>query len=334
MLDAGRAGAMVVIPARSGMANLGTKLGRQVMVKDRGGAMAALWSRAYPLLTVTALFWAGNSIVARAARDLVPPAALSFWRWAFALALLFPLAWPHLKRDRDVLRAHWPVMAVLGALGIGAFNTLLYTGLQTTTALNSMLIQSAQPALILMLGGLVMRDRTNARQVAGVLVSLVGVLTVIGRGDPALLLALRLNAGDAIIALAVLLWALYSVLLRRRPPVHPLSFLAATIMVGLVVIAPFYLAEIASGRLIVRAPGSALAIAYVSIFPSFLAYLFFNRGVELIGSAATAQYMNVMPLMGAGLAMLFLGETLHLFHVAGLGLVVAGIWVAGRPATE
>ena len=295
------------------------------------GPAAALWSRAYPLLSMTALFWAGNSIVGRAARELVPPAALSFWRWTFALALLLPLAWPHLKRDWPALRQHWPIMAILGALGIGAFNTLLYSGLQTTTALNSMLIQSAQPALILMLGGLVMRDRTSARQVAGVLVSLAGVLMVIARGDFALLLALRLNAGDAIIAFAVLLWALYSVLLRKRPPVHPLSFLAASIMVGLVVIAPVYLMELASGRRIVPETGSALAIAYVSVFPSFLAYLFFNRGVELIGSAATAQFMNVMPLMGAGLAMLFLGEVLHLFHVAGLALIVIGILVAGRP---
>lgn len=297
---------------------------------EHGRPLAALWSRPYLLLSMTALFWAGNSIVGRAARDLVPPAALSFWRWTFALALLLPLAWPHLKRDWPVLRTYWPVMLLLGALGIGAFNTLLYTGLQTTTALNSMLIQSAQPALILMVGALVMRDRTSVRQIAAVAVSLAGVLIILARGDAALLLALQLNGGDAIIAFAVLLWALYSVLLRKRPPVHPLSFLAASIIVGLMVIIPVYATEIWSGRLIVPAAGSALAIAYVSIFPSFLAYLFFNRGVELIGSASTAQYMNVMPLMGAGLAMLFLGETLHLFHVAGLVLVVAGIVVAGR----
>ena len=297
---------------------------------ENSGPLAALWSRAYLLLSMTALFWAGNSIVGRAARDLVPPAALSFWRWTFALALLLPLAWPHLKRDWPVLRTHWPVMLLLGALGIGAFNTLLYTGLQTTTALNSMLIQSAQPALILMVGALVMRDRTSVRQIAGVVVSLAGVLIILARGDAGLLLALQLNGGDAIIAFAVLLWALYSVLLRKRPRVHPLSFLAASIIVGLMVIIPVYAMEIRSGRLIVPATGSALAIAYVSIFPSFLAYLFFNRGVELIGSASTAQYMNVMPLMGAGLVLLFLGETLHLFHVAGLVLVVAGIVVAGR----
>lgn len=301
------------------------------MAKENGPA-AALWSRAYLLLTITALFWAGNSIVGRAARDLVPPAALSFWRWTFALALLLPLAWPHLKRDWPVLRANWPIVALLGALAIGSFNILLYTGLQSTTALNSMLIQSALPALVLIAGALVMGDRTSPRQVAGVLISLTGVLAIIARGDPALLWGLQLNIGDAIIGCAVLLWALYSVLLRRRPSVHPLSFLAASMVVGIAVIVPFYAVELWSGRLIVPVAGSVLAVAYVAIFPSFIAYLFFNRGVELIGSAATGQYMNVMPLMGAGLAMLFLGEALHLFHVAGLALIVAGIVVAGRPA--
>ena len=300
-------------------------------MEKNGGPLAALWSRAYPLLTLTALFWAGNSIVGRAARDLVPPAALSFWRWTFALAFLLPLAWPHLKRDLPVLRANWRIVALLGALAIGSFNILLYTGLQTTTALNSMLIQSAQPALILVVGALAMGDSTSLRQIAGVVISFAGVLAIIARGDPAILWAMDLNIGDAIIGAAVLLWALYAVLLRHRPAVHPLSFLAASVIAGIALIAPVYAHELWSGRLIVPAIGSALAIGYVSIFPSFLAYLFFNRGVELIGSAATGQYMNVMPLMGAGLAMLFLGETLHFFHVAGLVLIVAGIAVAGRP---
>lgn len=301
---------------------------------NNGGLAATIWSRAYPLLTVTALFWAGNSIVGRAARDLVPPAALSFWRWTIALALLLPLAWPHLKRDWPAIRANWAIVTLLGALAIGSFNILLYNGLQSTTALNSMLIQSALPALVLIVGALVMGDRTSPRQIAGVLISLVGVLAIIARGDPAMLWGLQLNIGDAIIGGAVLLWALYSVLLRCRPSVHPLSFLAASMVVGIAVIVPFYAHELWSGVRIVPKMGSGLAIAYVSIFPSFLAYLFFNRGVELIGSAATGQYMNVMPLMGAGLAMLFLGERLHPFHVAGLALIVAGIWVAGRPPQD
>ncbi|WP_339821501.1 DMT family transporter [uncultured Parasphingorhabdus sp.] len=290
----------------------------------------AIWSNAYILLSFTALFWAGNSIVGRAARDLTPPAALSFWRWSLALLLLLPLAWPHLKRDWPTLKANWKIMLFLGTLGIGAFNTLLYTGLQSTTALNAMLLQAAQPALILIMAAILMKERTSTRQIAGVIISLAGVLAIISRGNVATLMNFNLNRGDAIIAFAVLLWSIYTVALRRRPAVHPLSFLAATLMIGVVVIAPFYAAEIASGHLIVASRNSALAIAYVAIFPSFFAYLFFNRGVELIGAASTGQFLNILPVMGAGLAMLFLGEQLYIFHMAGIALIFAGIFVAGK----
>ncbi|WP_417819081.1 DMT family transporter [Tritonibacter scottomollicae] len=295
-----------------------------------GHVGAAIWSNAYVLLSLTALFWAGNSIVGRAARDLTPPATLAFWRWGLALLLLLPLAWPHLKRDWPVLKANWRMMLLLGALGIGAFNTLLYTGLQTTTALNAMLLQAAQPALILIMGAFLMRDHVSLRQTGGVIISLVGVLAIISQGNAAALIALDLNRGDAVIGFAVLLWSVYAVMLRRRPDVHPFSFLAATLMIGVVCIIPFYIAEIASGHLIVTSRESGLAIAYVAIFPSFFAYLFFNRGVELIGSAATGQFMNILPVMGAGLAMLFLGEQLYIFHVAGIALIFAGIFVAGK----
>ena len=291
---------------------------------------AAIWSNAYVLLSLTALFWAGNSIVGRAARDLVPPASLAFWRWSLALLLLLPLAWPHLKRDWPALKANWRMMLLLGSLGIGAFNTLLYTGLQTTTALNAMLLQAAQPALILIMGALLMKDHVGVRQIAGVVISLAGVLAIISQGNAMALIMLNLNRGDAVIAFAVVLWSIYAVMLRRRPDVHPFSFLAATLIIGLVCIAPFYAADIVSEHLIVASRESGIAIAYVAIFPSFFAYLFFNRGVEIIGSAATGQFMNILPVMGAGLAMLFLGEQLHVFHITGIALIFAGIFVAGK----
>ena len=128
----------------------------------------------------------------------------------------------------------------------------------------------------------------------------------------------------------MIFWSLYSVMLRRRPALHPLSLLAVTLLIGILVIAPFYLWEILSGRRIVAELDSWLAIGYVSIFPSLIAYLFFNRGIELIGSAATGMYMNVLPLLGAGLAILFLGEELYLFHVTGMTLIIGGIIWAGR----
>ena len=292
----------------------------------------AAWRSAYILLTFTALFWAGNAIVGRAARDVVPPVALSFWRWSLAFLILLPFAWRHLKRDGPILRRHWRWVAVLGTLGIGAFNTLLYTGLTSTTALNALLIQAAQPGLILLAAALLMHDKVTRRQVAGVALAAVGVVTIVARGDFGALAALQLNRGDAIVALAVLLWSLYSVLLRHKPQVHPLSFLAATMGVGVAAILPFYLAELASGARIVAGPDSLLAIGYVSVFPSLIAYMFFNRGVELIGAASTGQYLNVMPIFGAALAVLLLGEALRGYHVAGIVLVGAGILLAGRGA--
>ncbi len=290
-----------------------------------------IWSRAYILLTFTALFWAGNAIVARAARELVLPVALAFCRWTIALAIILPFAWRHLRRDAPVIRANWKMLLVLGTLGIGAFNTLLYTGLQETTALNAMLLQSGQPALILFLGAIFMGDSTALRQIVGAAIALTGVLWIIARGNLGILGTLNFNEGDLVIGLAVCLWAVYAVMLRRRPAIHPLSLFAVTLIVGIVGIARrFYALELSSDRHIVLKQESLLAIGYVSIFPSVLAYLFFNRGVELIGSAGTGMYMNIMPIMGAGLAIVFLGEHLRGFHAIGMALIVGGILFAGR----
>ena len=288
------------------------------------------WSRPYLLLTFTALFWAGNSIVGRAARDVMPPVALAFWRWALALLLLLPFAWPHLRRDFSDLRANWKWVLALGILGIGTFNTLLYTGLQTTTAVNGLLLQSMQPALILTLGALVFGETVRFLQITGIVLSLTGALIIILRGDVSALVGLDFNSGDLVICAAVVVWSFYSVLLRKRPAVHPLSFLAATFMVGITAISPFYIAEISSGRLIESRPESWLAISYVCLFPSLIAYLFFNRGVELLGSATAGLYLNIMPVIGALLAVTLLSEPVRWFHFLGIGLVAIGIVSAAR----
>ncbi len=289
---------------------------------------AALWKSAYALLTLTCLFWAGNAIVGRAARDLVPPIALSFWRWALALLLLLPIAWPYLKRDREKLLKHWKSVLLLGGLGVGSFNSLLYSSLQHTTAINALLIQASQPALILALGALAFHDPTTRAQIGGVLLSVAGALTIVSAGDPHILLNLRLNIGDALVAIAAMMWAFYSVLLRKRPDVHPLSFLAASIIAGVSVIFPFYIAEIWAGQRIVAAPESWAAIAYVAVFPSLISYLLFNRGVELIGSARAGQFLNLMPAMGAIMSIVILGESFHAFHAVGIFLIGAGIGLA------
>jgi drug/metabolite transporter (DMT)-like permease len=248
--------------------------------------------------------------------------------------LLLPFAWPHLRRDFATLKTHWRWLLLLGALGIGTFNTLLYTGLQTTTAVNGLLLQSMQPALILMLGALVFGEYVRLPQVIGICLSITGALMIILGGDLSSLLELEFNSGDLVICVAVVVCSFYSVLLRKRPAVHPLSFLAATFVIGIVVIAPFYLAEIIDGRLIESSSESWMAIGYVCLFPSLIAYLFFNRGVELLGSAATGLYLNIMPVIGAMLAVFILSEPFRWFHLVGMSLIGAGIFSASRIARQ
>lgn len=291
---------------------------------------ATLWNNAYVLMTLTCLFWAGNSVIGRAARDFVPPVALAFWRWVLAFLLVIAFAWPHLRRDRAMLQASWRWVLALGILGVGAFNTLLYSGLQYTTALNAVLMQSAQPPLILLAAFLLFRDRAGPAQIAGVMLSLVGVVVIVARGQLDVLLDLRLNPGDLIVLFAMLFWVLYSVLLRFRPTVHPLSFLAATFAIACLFILPFYVWELAAGRRIVPAAESFAAIAYVGVFPSLLAYGFFNRGVELLGAGRAGIFLNLMPAFGALLAITLLGERFTLAHAVGIALIGGGLLLTAK----
>lgn len=258
----------------------------------------------------------------------MPPVALSFWRWALALALVTPLAWPHLKRDLPLLRRRWRLVTALSLMGVASFGVLLYFGLQTTTALNSVVMQAAIPPLVMLFGWLGLRDRASRWQLAGMALSLVGVLAVVTSGRPWDLLHLGLNAGDGLILIGVVLYAVYSLMLRRRPDVHPLSLLWATFVVSLLALAPLYAAELALGHVTVLSRDALLGIAYVAVFPSFLSYLFFNRGVELVGAARASQYLHLQPIFGAVLAVLLLGEAFRPHHAAGMALILAGIAVS------
>jgi Permeases of the drug/metabolite transporter (DMT) superfamily len=277
-----------------------------------------MWSSAWTLLALVALFWAGNVVLGRAVVGHVPPITLAFWRWMGAFMLTIGFAWPRLKRDRAALRRHWPMMLLLSATGIASFNTMSYIGLQYTTALNALLLQSAMPLIILLWAFALFGQRPSASQALGVVVSLTGVAVIAGQGSLERLAHLSVNPGDAWILGAVVIYAMYTPLLRRRPPVHPFSFLVATIGIGSLMILPFYVWEAAGGARITGGWPSYAAIGYTAVLPSFVAYLFFNRGVELIGAARAGQSVHLMPVFGTALAVLFLGERLHLYHAAGI----------------
>lgn len=302
------------------------------------GLGARLWRTAPLLLAITMLFWAGNSIAGRALAGVVPPMTLTFWRWVLASLLVAPLAWPHLKRDWPELRRRWKTVILLAVSGVASFGALLYWGLESTTALNSLLMQAAIPPLILFFGFVLLRDRIGVGALVGVALSLAGVLVVISEGRPWDLLHLRLNPGDGIILIGVVLYAGYSLLLRRRPQVHPLSLLLVTFILAALVIAPFYAHELIQGRTFAPTPTALGGILYVALFPSFLAYLCFNRGVELIGSGPAGQYMHLMPVFGAVLAITLLGEPFHGYHAIGVALIATGIgataWAGRRSAAR
>ena len=299
-----------------------------------GSVFARLWRMAPLLLATASLCWAGNTVIGRAVHATVPPVALAFWRWAGAFLVVLPFARAPLQRDWPVLLRHWRSMTVLSLTGIATFNTLLYRGLDQTTAVNGLLLQSAMPLMILLASGILYRERPTMRQTIAILISLAGVAVIAARGSPARLGALSINPGDVWVLAAVASYALYSSALRDRPPVHPLSFLATSFALGTLMLLPLYVFETMAGENPVLTPGTLAAFAYVAVIPSCLAYLCFNRGVELIGSARGGQYVHLVPVFGTLLAMVLLGERLRGFHFVGIALIAAGLVLAARQPRE
>ncbi len=293
---------------------------------------ARLSPRSLVLLATPPLFWAGNFIVARAARGDIPPMALSLGRWVIALLVLLPFAWPHIRRDWRLMRAHWRRILALALPGVAGFNALVYLGLQTTTATNGMLLNSTIPALILGLGAVFWGQSLRPRQVLGLVVSTLGVALVILRGAPERLLALDVAQGDLVIFCAMVAWAVYTMGLKTFPAeINRIGLLAVQIVVALIVLTPLALWEAQSVSPVwsVRALG---ALLFVGVVPSVLAYLLYMRAVALAGPALAGQFIHLIPVYGALLSSLLLGEALQPYHAAGFGLIVAGIWLASNAA--
>lgn len=288
----------------------------------------------YVIMLLPVLFWAGNTVLGRAMVGDIPPFTLAFWRWVGASLILLPIGLPRLLAQRDRLRGRWPVLLALAATSVAAYNTLLYLALQTTTAINAMLVGCTMPIVIIALSWAWLGERIGPRQGAGVALSLVGVLLVIARGDPAALLALQLQPGDGWMTVAVISWAVYSVLLRRHPTgIEPLALLTVLVLLGTLAILPLYLWELAQGLVWRPEPRTLAVVAYIAVFPSVLAYYLWNQGVAKLGANTAGLYANLMPIVTAILAVLFLGETFRWFHAAGLALIFLGIWLATAPRT-
>ncbi len=289
----------------------------------------------YLLLLVPPLTWAGNAVIARGVvGDIVPPLALSFWRWALAGLILLPFGWRGLRGKGELIRARMPLFLLLAGSSVGLYNTLLYLALVETTAINVVLVASALPVLILLLDwGLGKAPRPL--EGAGMLVSFAGLLLVVAHGDLAVLAGLHFGRGDLLVLAAALSWAAYSVTIKRKPvDLSPVALLTLLILLGTPMILPFYLWELALGAHIEATPKAAAAILYVAFLPSVAAYICWNIGVARLGPAMAGQFTYLTPPLASILAVLFLGETFHVYHAAGMGLIFGGIFLAGGLAVK
>lgn len=284
---------------------------------------------AYLLLVLTPLFWAGNFVLGRAMHTVLPPVTMAGMRWSLALLLILPFVLPRLIQKRQMIRAHWKILVLLGLVGVASFNTLIYIGLTMTTATNATIMQSVIPVVILLITGLLLKEQVSLRQWMGVVLSLAGVLLLITQGELARVLSLSFGRGDIWIMAGVLSWACYSVLLRWKPDgLDGFTMFGVTVVVAVIALIPLAVWELQEATLPQWHWKPALTVVYMALFPSILAYLFWNRGVAELGAAKAGLFIHLMPLYGVLLSALFLGEQIHSYHIIGMMLIFTGIYLA------
>ena len=289
------------------------------------------------MLVAAPLLWAGNAVVGRALNTLIPPITLNFVRWLLAFALLLPLAWQVL-RPGSPLWPHWRRYALLGLLGIGSYNALQYLALQTSTPLNVTLVGSGMPVWMLIIGALCFGVPASRRQIAGVLLSVAGVVLVLSRGSWEQLLALRLVPGDLYMVAATISWSFYSWLLVRTSEPRELrgdwaAFLMAQMIFGLGWSGAFAGVEWSLGATqITWGWPLAAGLAFIAVGPAILAYRFWGVAAQRAGPVVGRFFINLTPLFAAVLSTIYLGEAPHLYHALAFALIVGGIVVSSRRA--
>lgn len=287
----------------------------------------------YILLVIAPLCWAGNIVLARGVAEIIPPVSLAFWRWTIAFIILLPLAWKYAKQDWGLVILHWKMMIFLSLTGISVFNVLLYTAVHTTTAINGALIQSVMPAVIILISVMLFNDKINRIQAAGVSLCVIGTALVVLHGKFSNFLSLSFTQGDLLMIIAVIFYALYSTCLRKRPKIHPLSFLVYTFGIGALFLLPLYIWEMVYIDASEMNKKFVFSILYVAIFPSIVGYFCWNRGIEMIGANRGGLFINLIPVFASLMAIIWLNESLMIFHVVGMVLIVMGMILFNRYST-
>lgn len=297
-----------------------------------GNTSSGHWIANQPflLLCIAALTWGGNAVVGRLAAGHIPPVTLAFLRWSLAFLIILPFAWKHLRRDWAAIQNQLGLMIFLSITGIAIFNVLQYWALEYTQAVNTLLLQSATPLFVAVWSLILLGVRLTLTQACGIALSLLGVLVILLHGDLSALTGIMFNKGDLIFTVGLVIFGIYSVLSLKRPPIHGLSFAVFTFGCGAACLIPLLVFELMTRPVMELNAANLLSLIYVAVFPSTLAYICFNRAVQLIGANRAAPFFHMAPVFGTVMSIVFLGEHLQPFHVIGFALVLTGVFVASR----
>ena len=294
----------------------------------RQSALSRAFLSPYLLGILAILAWASTFVVVRGVHEVAPPIGLNFGRTALALAMFLIIGYGHVRREWDGIVEHWKQLCIIGFLLIVTGNTVMFVGLQYTTAINMALLNSMMPIVIVCFSWVLLRDRLTLLQSFGIVISLLGVITLIARAKLSVLAGLDFNRGDLLMLMTVLSWALYAVLIKRWPmTLHPVSFMSGVTFCGLVILLPFYLWEALFIKPTVINPAMVASGLYLGPLGSAIAILWYNRAIRELGANRVGIFSHLSPAFTVILAFIFLGEVLHLFHIAGIALIAVGIYL-------
>lgn len=301
--------------------------GGMVIMRRLKSAVQGLSGHPYLLLSMATLFWGSNFVLGRTLVQVIPPFHLSCLRWMIAGLIVLPFAWQECQRHRRTLLNHWKILLLMALTGIAGFNSLLYVALQYTTSINASLVNSTAPLLIVLLSVLFLNEKLVKVQYAGVLLSFAGVVWVISRGQLNHLLALSFNTGDLFVILAVISWAVYSILMKKYGPLLPKkATFFVTICLGVLILMPISFWESMTRSFEWQRLSAAqwLGTLYLSVFPTVVSFICWNEGVMRVGPSLAANFLHLIVVYSAIFAF-FVGETYSLVQLTGAVLIVGGV---------
>lgn len=288
----------------------------------------------YILLVLAPLFWSGNWLIGRGLHETITPVGLNFWRWTVAFLVLLVIVSPNIANRWRLYLKHWKLLCLLGFLGIGVFQIMVYIGLSHTSAINAVVLNSTMPIFMVITSWLVLRETITWRQALGGLVSFAGILTIVSGGSLASLLGIKFSMGDLVILAAMPIWAIYSVILKRSDTgLTGVETLAGMTAPALAIMAPVYAIDVIVYENHVPATYPiAGAILYVGVFSSVGAFYCWNEGVRGAGSNIAGFMYHLLPAFGTIGAVALLREDLFTYQIAGIALILAGVYMSTRAA--